>query len=156
MPEVIIPDFGQLLATHLSQIPADAMPGALALLERGAAERYRGWAKAVPEHAEGLLACAAREDEIADTVEAMLPVPPEHRALVERIIPLAMQTYLDVFNGLSPTEQMTIQADAERQGANAWQGFIEGNPDQAEALNALSAIERESADYLDQLLASGT
>ena len=47
---------------------------------------------------------------------------------------------------------MTIQANAERQGANAWQNLKAAYPEQGLALDALSAIELESADYLDALL----
>ena len=90
MTTVNIPKFGELLAPHLSRIPDAARPGALARLERSAAERYRGWAEALPEHAEGLLSCAAREDEIADRIEAILPVPAEFEALVCEVIPLAV------------------------------------------------------------------
>jgi hypothetical protein len=52
MTTLNIPKFGELLAPHLSRIPDAARPGALARLERSAAERYRGWAEALPEHAE--------------------------------------------------------------------------------------------------------
>ena len=51
---------------------------------------------------------------------------------------------------------MTVQADAERQGADAWQGLKAGYPDLADDLDALSAIERKSADYLDGILAKLT
>lgn len=49
-------------------------------------------------------------------------------------------------------QQMTIQANAERQGANAWQNLKAAYPAHADALDALSAIELSSADYLDELL----
>ena len=51
MPNITIPQFGELLRPLLSQVPASAYPGFLARLERSAAARYRGWAEAVPEHA---------------------------------------------------------------------------------------------------------
>ena len=47
MTTLNIPKFGELLAPHLSRIPDAARPGALARLERSAAERYRGWAEAL-------------------------------------------------------------------------------------------------------------
>ncbi len=152
MTAITIPNFGELLAEHLEAIPAEALPYMLSQLERTAAERYRGWADAVPDHREGLLACAAREDEIADRVEAMFPPSEANRELVQAAIPAARATYYEVFDGHSPLEQMTIQANAERQGANAWQGLKEGYPDKAESLDALSAIELQSADYLDSIL----
>ena len=106
----------------------------------------------MPEHSDGLIACAEREDDIADRVEAMFPPTDEHRALVNGIIPDAKATYYAAFEPYTPVEQMTIQANAERQGANAWQNLKAAYPDHAEALDALSAIELASADYLDALL----
>jgi len=154
MNKPTIPMFGELLAPYLSQIPAEATPGALAILERGAAERYRGWAEAVPQHGTGLMACAAREDKIADRIDILIPIPGQYRDLVDRFIPQAKQAYFDVFEGLSAIDQMTIQAAAERQGARAWPAFIPAYPDKALDLQALSAIELVSADYLDSILKS--
>ena len=152
MSEVAIPNFGEVLSEHLGGVPGEAYPYLLSQLERTAADRYRGWAEAVPEHRVELLACADREDEIADRVEAMFPPSQAHRDLVDGIIPAAKQTYYAVFEGYSPFEQMTIQADAEKQGAGAWQRLKEAYPAQAAQLDQLSAIELESAAYLDQLL----
>jgi hypothetical protein len=156
MKRVDIPNFGELLATHLEQVPAEGLPYMLSQLERTAAERYRGWADAVPGHRDGLLACAAREDEIADRVEALFPPTSEHRALVLSLIPAARDTYYAVFAEYSALEQMTIQANAERQGANAWQGLKEAYPAKAGQLDELSAIEIRSADYLDTILGQGS
>ena len=152
MTVIDIPNFGELLADHLGKVPPEALPYMLSQLERTAADRYRGWADAVPEHREGLLACAAREDEIADRVEAMFPPTAEQAALVSSLIPAAKETYYAVFADYDPIEQMTIQANAERQGANAWQDLKEAYPDLAESLDELSAIEVQSADYLDSIL----
>ena len=149
---VTIPNFGELLAEHLQGVPTEAYPFLLSQLERTAADRYRGWAAEVPEHEAGLLRCAAAEDEIADRVEAMFPPSAEHRALVMEIIPKAKATYYAVFENHSALEQMTIQAGAEKQGAGAWQNLKAAYPDHGEALDALSALELSSAEYLDQLL----
>lgn len=152
MSKLKIPLFGELLAPFLTPIPAEAKPGALALLERGAAERYRGWADAVPEYRMGLLACAAREDQIANKIDALLPIPLEQRETVDALIVLAKQAYFAVFENLSVIDQMTIQASAERQGSRAWPGFIPDYPDIAKDLQSLSEIELVSAEYLDQIL----
>jgi len=120
MRSIDIPKFGELLAEHLGGVPAEAYPYLLSQLERTAAARYRQWAEDVPSHREGLLGCAAREDEIADRVEAMFPPTDGHRALVAEIIPKAKATYYSAFEPYTPVEQMFIQANAERQGANAW------------------------------------
>lgn len=151
-PEIKIPNFGELLAEHLGAVPSEAYPYLLSQLERTAAARYRGWAEQVPEHREGLMACAAREDEIADRVEDLFPPTQEHRELVLSIIPDAKATYYAAFEPYTAVEQMTIQANAERQGANAWQNLKAAYPKQRDALDALSQIELASADYLDDLL----
>lgn len=152
MATVTIPNFGELLAEHLDQMPPEAYPYMLSQLERTAAARYRGWAEAVPEHREGLLACAAREDEIADRVEALFPPSDEHRQLVASSIDAARDTYYEVFDGHTPYEQMTIQADAERQGAGAWQNLKAAYPQLGAQMDELSAIEVQSADFLDSIL----
>lgn len=152
MKTVDIPKFGELLAEHLGGVPAEAYPYLLSQLERTAADRYRQWADDVPSHREGLLRCAAAEDEIADRVEALFPPSDEHRAVVAAIIPKAKATYYAVFEPFTPVEQMTIQASAERQGANAWQTLKAIYPEKSVELDQLSQIELQSADYLDSVL----
>ena len=154
--EVIIPNFGEVLAEHLGGVSTDAYPYLLSRLERTAADRYRGWAEDVPEHREGLLECAAREDEIADRVEAMFPPTSSQRAEVEAVIPAAKATYYAVFSGYSSYEQMAIQADAEQQGANAWQNLKHAYPEKSAEFDELSNIELRSAEYLSELLAQST
>lgn len=157
MNAVTIPNFGELLAPFIGSVPADAMPAFLARLERTAAERYRMWAEAVPEHAAGLLECAAREDDIADRVEKIYPATSTDQvAAMEAAIVPARATYYEVFAELSPVEQMTIQANAERQGAAAWRAMIDAEPDAdiKAALEQCATIEEASADYLDSLLTS--
>ena len=150
--DIEIPNFGELLAEHLSGVPQEAFPYLLSQLERTAAERYRGWADEVPDHRDGIMDCSAREDEIADRVEAMFPPTDEHRELVAGIIPKAKETYYKAFEGFTPVEQMYIQSKAERQGAGAWQILKDVYPDRSEELDEVSAIEIASADYLDVLL----
>ena len=151
------PDFGALLAPHISSVPEAAVPAFLARLERTAAERYRMWAEMLPAHAEGLLACAAREDEIADRVEGIYPATArEQVAAMDSAIAPAKETYYEVFAQLTPVEQLTIQANAERQGAAAWRGMIEQESDATtrEVLELCARTEEASADYLDDLLQS--
>jgi len=150
--QIDIPNFGELLAEHLGGVPPEAYPFLLSQLERTAADRYRQWADDVPSHRDGLLNCAAQEDEIANRVEAMFPPSDEHRALVAEIIPKAKATYYSAFEPYTPVEQMTIQANAERQGANAWQTLKAAYPERAGELDQLSEIELSSADYLDGAL----
>ena len=152
MTDVQIPNFGELLAPFLTEVPAAALPYLLSQLERTAAARYRGWAEALPEHATGILACADREDDIADRVEALFPPEDEQKSLVDSIMPAAKESYYSVFEGYTPLEQMTIQENAERQGSGAWQGMKDAYPDKAAELDSLSSTELESADYLRALI----
>jgi hypothetical protein len=138
-----IPRFGALLAPFISQVPTDAMPRFLALLERGAANRYREWAELLPAHADALLTCAASEDEIADRIEAA-PLPG------------AIDTYRNAFGGLDVWDQLRVQANAERQGAQAWRNIATRVDDPAvlDALATCSTLEEASADRLDELIAT--
>ena len=152
---VAVPNFGELLAQYISAVPETAVPAFLARLERTAADRYRMWAKAVPEHAEGLLTCAAREDDIADRAEQIYPATEaEQIAAMDSAIVPARETYYQVFANLTAIEQMTIQAKAERQGAAAWRAMIAAENDEAikASLEKMALIEEASADYLDSLL----
>jgi hypothetical protein len=72
--------------------------------------------------------------------------------LVDEVASSAQATYDAVFEGLTPAEQMSIQENAERQGAGAWQNLKAAYPEQAAELDTLSATELASADYLAALL----
>jgi hypothetical protein len=129
MADVTAPDFGSLLAPQLSQIPPAALPRFLALLERAAAQRYRDWAGALPEHADVLLACAAAEDEIADRIEAAVPIDAAVASQIAEPLPAARQAYLDAFSAFDVWDQLRLQADAERQGARAWRNIASRTDD---------------------------
>lgn len=156
MKEITVPDFAQLLAPYIGEIPQASMPAFLARLERTAAERYRRWAEQLPEHKDQLLKCAASEDEIADRIERVLPAAcREDIEIIETNIGPAKETYYAVFSKCSVYEQLYIQAKAERQGALAWQGIAESVSDASivDELNICSRLEQSSADDLDALLA---
>ena len=78
-----VPQFGALLAKYIVAVPESSRPRFLARLERGAADRYRAWAAALPDHAEVLLACAASEERIAIRVDALYPAIPSELAAIE-------------------------------------------------------------------------
>ena len=48
MSEIVIPQFGELLAPYLGAVPPEAFPYLLSELERTAAARYREWANQIP------------------------------------------------------------------------------------------------------------
>lgn len=148
------PNFAVLLGPFISEVPEEGRPRFLALLERGAAERYRAWARELPEHGETLLACAAREDEIADRVEKLYPIAPALEKEIAQPLPRARDAYLDVFAGLPVRQQLAIQASAERQGAAAWRGLASQHEAEAvrQELERCARLEEASADQLDSLL----
>lgn len=154
MDTLPIPDFGRLLAPFIGRVPPEAMPRFLALLERGAADRYRYWAEQLPEHAAGLAECARREDEIADRIEAAFTLDESLREVLHAPLPEAVARYRDTFAPYSIWDQLRIQADAERQGARAWRNIASRHPDPRviDVLHSCSALEEESADHLDDLI----
>lgn len=153
MPKVSIPNIGELLAPYLDQVPPAQLPNFLAMLERGAAERYRNWAQAMPEHRDGLLRCAQREDEIADTVDALFPIAEAVRTELGKPLPAARDTYYALFANLELNEQLALQAGAERQGAAAWRGMVANIADEQARtqLEYCAQLEETSAAYLDQI-----
>ncbi len=153
MNKAVAPDFGELLAPFISQA-GDHVPSFLAMLERGAADRYRLWSQQWPEHREGLLACAAREDEIADTVDGLFPIDKATRAALNEPLPAARELYYSVFSDLDLRQQLAIQADAERQGAAAWRNMLDDvDSDRArDLLEHCASLEETSAAYLENLL----
>jgi hypothetical protein len=154
MSDVRAPNFGELLAPYLSSVPPEAMPRFLALLERGAAERYRHWAALLPEHHDVLASCAASEDEIADRIDAAFDLRSEHLPLIEAPLPAATATYYEVFDRLDVWDQLRIQADAERQGARAWRNIATrtDDPSLITALERCASLEEASAACLDTLI----
>jgi hypothetical protein len=154
-PEV--PQFGALLRSHIGSVPATARPAFLAGLERSAAARYRSWAEAAPDHAVGLLACATREDEIADLVADLFPMSPDDQSAVDAALPAAVALYYDVFAPFGIREQLYLQSEAELQGAQAWVQMAESVDDDSarQVLARCTALEEESSQVVKELLALG-
>lgn len=156
MAQLQIPNFGQLLSPFIGQVPPSVMPRFLALLERGAADRYREWAVMLPAHVDVLLQCATSEDEIADRVESVFTLDEALRDQLVAPLPGAKQTYYEAFSGMDVWDQLRVQANAERQGAQAWRNIAARMTDDLviSELAACSALEEESADRLDALIAT--
>ena len=104
MTALEIPRFGELLSPFISKVPDGTRPLFLALLERGAANRYRVWAEQLPAHAAVLLECAESEDEIASRIEGafaldeslrdelLAPLPQEHRPITTHSLHITFGT----------------------------------------------------------------
>jgi hypothetical protein len=134
--------------------PAD-QPLLLAIAERLAAERYRRWADEIGDAVlrAGLIACAAREDEIADRVEAVFPDPAGVQQRLRDAHPDLPAINRDLFAGRPLAEQFAIQAAGERLGAATWRAFAAARPDAAgrEAFLACAPLEEASAVFLEKL-----
>ncbi len=150
-----VPNFGELLAPAIGAVPAEGTPALLSGLERAAAGRYRAWAEALPRHAETLLACARREDEIADLVKGLFPVEPATQEAVDKALPDAIRIYLQAFSPHAIEDQLYLQAEAELQGAQAWAGIAAGVEDAAvkATLARCTQLEEESSRAVKALLA---
>ena len=84
-----LPDLGELLRPVLETVPIAVRPRVVATLERAAGERYRAWATSCsdPRQAEGLWACALREEDVAARVEAIFPAQPGEQPLMATVLP---------------------------------------------------------------------
>lgn len=148
----------ELVGPLLAPLPREEQPAIIALAERVAAGRYRAWAEQLisDEIIERLLACAAREDDIATRVEAQTPgaadlqarAMAEHAELADR--------YAALFSGRTLPEQFAMQARAERAGAATWRALASGSSDaSAQTFLACAKLEEASAAELESLIAEG-
>ncbi|MBW2314101.1 MAG: hypothetical protein JRH10_07910 [Deltaproteobacteria bacterium] len=154
MADLEIPNFPMLLMEPLIAVPEASRVGFIARLERSAADRYREWAEQSDALREGLIACADREDEIADRAEALVPVRPEDEEIVETSLAQARTLYAGAFEGHSLEDKLILQAHAERQGSLAWLGFASQTEDEAvkREFLALADLEVASAAHIDETL----
>ena len=152
-----LPDLGEVIGRVLGRVPERERPLLIAVAERLAAERYRGWADhpEASRHRARLLACAAREEEIADRVEALYP----GSAAIQRDI-LARHPDLEelnrsLFAGRSLAQQFTMQAQGERLGAATWRALARAKQEATarETLLACAGLEEASAVVLESILA---
>ena len=150
-----LPDIAAMLGEFIGGVPEPLQPRFLALLERAAGDRYEAWAKELPEHAAGLLACRSREIEIAETAERIFPLDTEARAKLDAPLARAKETYLGALAELSPRDQLRLQSNGERAGGGAWRGFAAAVSDAKgrAAVERSAELEEANASYLDGLVA---
>lgn len=153
-----LPSVGEVLAPLLERVPREHWPLLIALAERLAAERYRGWAEQVrpPADRDALRACAAREEDIATRVEGLYP----DAAAIQR----AFRAEIPELDAINRTlfdrplvEQLRIQAEGERLGAATWTSFAGRESDESRRAVLLECAQLEiaSAEVLERLLAAG-
>lgn len=128
-----------------------------ALAERIAATRYRAWAELVedPGDRETLLACAAREEDIASRVEALRDDAHELQAKMRDAHPELPAGYAALFEALPLRDQFALQAAAEGLGAGTWASYAAAcdDPAKAEVLRACGPLEEASAAALQGIIA---
>ena len=154
-----LPDIGTIVRGALERVEPRLHPLFIALAERLAAQRYRGWAKEADASARsGLLACAEREDQIADRIAALYPDAAALQAKLRTDHPELDGMADAIFAGRPLAQQFAIQAAGERAGAGAWRLFAAQAPNDAarRTLLACAELEEASAVYLESLLAAGS
>jgi hypothetical protein len=153
-----LPDVGSALRPVLARLAPEDRPLLIAMAERMAAERYRGWAAHVDDTGRraGLLACAAREEEIAGRVESLYPDSAARQARIRQAVPDLVALTDEIFGERPLADQLAIQAAGERLGAATWRALAEtaGAEATRAAFLACAPLEEASAEYLESLLDS--
>ena len=150
-PASIVEAFAPLLP-HLAE---EEVPLVLAILERIAGEKYRGWAEdsADPFERAGLLACAAREDEIADFIESLSADSQTRVSALHSRFPDLLERYDSVMDGRSRREQLRIQSEGELGGADYMRQFADATAGAISARFAsLALCEEANSRFLSELI----
>jgi hypothetical protein len=149
-----LPDVAGILGRALEGVVPEQRPLWVALAERMAAERYRTWATLLPARSADLLACAAREEEIARRVEALDPEALAIQRDIRAKHPELPDAYRSLFEGRSVEEQLTIQARGERLGAATWRALAQAatEPRTRDTFLSCAPLEEENAALLESLV----
>ena len=155
-PKTELPDIAALLAPLLERLSLEQRPLAIALAERLAALRYRGWAEAARDagQRERLLACAAREEEIAGRVEGLFPDAAAVQRDIRAKIPELEEVNGSLFDPLAHDDQLTLQARGERLGAATWRSLAKQTASEQarEVFLGCAKLEEASAEVLESIL----
>jgi hypothetical protein len=151
-----LPNVAELLAGVLQRVAEPERPLLVALAERLAARRYRRWADErplAPRRAE-LLACAEREEAIAQRIESLHADAAALQTDMLARHPDLEEIDRSVFAGRPLADQLAIQAQGERAGAALWRSLARRAAGEAERATylACAGLEEESAACLDSLL----
>jgi hypothetical protein len=153
-----LPNVAVLLASLLQRVPAERQPLLIALAERLAAARYRGWAAdaTVAAHAADLRACAAREEDIATSIEGLYADAATVQAELRAQHPELMDINQSLFAQRPLHQQFAIQAQGERLGAATWRSLARQTSDRhrAEILERCAELEEASAVVLEAIRAN--
>ncbi|MCZ6641843.1 MAG: hypothetical protein O7F71_09735 [Gammaproteobacteria bacterium] len=142
----------------LPDVAPEEIPMIVALVERLAADRYRGWRDETDDPVEraGLLACAAREDEIAAFIESR---EADAAAKIDELnarFPDLRERYDSIMAGRTRTEQLRIQAEGELGGADYMRQFSEATEGAVSAhFASLASLEEANSRFLSVLIGLG-
>jgi hypothetical protein len=154
-PQAKLPNVAEVLAEVLGRVREEERPLLIALAERMAAERYRGWAGETdgPGRAE-LLACADREEEIARRVESLFAEAAASQRDILARNPDLVDVNRSLFSGRPLDQQFAIQAQGERLGAATWRSLAQHarDPQARATLLGCAPLEEENAACLESLL----
>ena len=151
-----LPNVGAVLAPILQRVRAEHQPLLIALAERRAADRYRGWAAEVTDalRRNELVACATREEDIAARIEALYPDAAAIQRELMEANPDLEEINRTLFADRPLPHQFAIQAQGERLGAATWRAFAHRTeaPIARETFLACAELEEQSAVVLEAML----
>jgi hypothetical protein len=151
-----LPDLAGQVRPLIQALPVGVQPRIMARLEQAAADRYRTWAAAcpTPAQAEGLRACAVREEEVAARIELAFPAQPDEQRHIGTVLPRIAEAYHSAFAQRPVTTQYAIQAAAERRGAAFWRTLASSMSDASvrEILSDCAQLEERSAEFLEAIV----
>ena len=149
-----LPNVGEVLGRLLARVPEPERPLFVAIAERMAAERYRGWAEAAPAQRASLLACSEREEEIARRVESLHDGAAARQQRIRAEIPELAEINRSVFAERPLDEQFAIQAQGERVGAGFWRSLAGPSASEHARRTYLECadLEERNATTLETLL----
>lgn len=137
-------------------VPEGDIPMMIAILERIAASKYVGWADSAEDEVErqGLLACEAREIEIAEFIESLYPNAQATIDELNKNFPDLQERYDAVMEGRTRSDQLRVQSEGELGGADFMQQFAAANSGAVAArFTSLAACEEANSKFLAALLA---
>ena len=157
MPEAeSLPDLAGQVRPLIQRLPVAVQPRLMATPERATADRYHAWASACskPAEAEGLRACAAREEEVAARIEMAFPAPSDEQRHIGSVLPRIAEAYRAALAQRPVTTQYAIQAAAERRGAAFWRALASSMSDASvrETLFTCAELEERSAEFLEAIV----
>ena len=150
-PESIAEAFEPLLP----DVEPEEIPMVIAMVERLAATNYREWCEETDDPIEKarMLACAAREDEIAEFIESLENDSQAKTDELNARFPDLRERYDSIMAGRSRAEQLRIQAQGELGGADYMRQFSAATDGAISARFAsLALFEESNSRFLSTLI----